>query len=165
MPVLNHTRDRGHGRVELRTLRAVSVCHFGFPHAAQVIQVARKTRDLGGSTRRWRTVVVYAITSLPFEQASPARLADLIRGHVTTAATRPGPWPRWGSPSHEDEPDITPERRIPADPDGSRHTAAWSRWTDAVRARRILCVTLERREVETSERTGECIAVPTLQPH
>jgi hypothetical protein len=30
---------------------------------------------------RWRTVTVYAITSLPFAQASPTRLADLIRGH------------------------------------------------------------------------------------
>jgi Transposase DDE domain len=52
---------------------------FGFPHAAQVIQVTRKTREL--RTRRWRTVVVYAVTSLTFAQASPARLADLIRGH------------------------------------------------------------------------------------
>jgi hypothetical protein len=26
-------------------------------------------------------VTIYAVTSLPFEQASPARLADLIRGH------------------------------------------------------------------------------------
>jgi predicted transposase YbfD/YdcC len=32
-------------------------------------------------TRRWRTVVVYAITSLTHAQAGPARLADLIRGH------------------------------------------------------------------------------------
>jgi predicted transposase YbfD/YdcC len=81
VPVLDRTRDRGHGRVELRTLKAVTVHHFGFPHAAQVIQVTRKTRDLG--TRRWRTVVVYAITSLTFAQASPARLADLLRGHWT----------------------------------------------------------------------------------
>jgi Transposase DDE domain len=49
--------------------------------AAQVIQVTGKTRDL--RTRRWRTVIVYAITSLTFAQASPARLADLIRGHWT----------------------------------------------------------------------------------
>jgi hypothetical protein len=28
-------------------------------------------------------VTVYAITSLSFEQASPARLADLLRGHWT----------------------------------------------------------------------------------
>jgi predicted transposase YbfD/YdcC len=79
VPVLDHTRDRGHGRVELRTLKAVTVHHFGFPHTAQVIQVTRKVRDL--RTRRWRTVTVYAITSLTFEHASPARLADLIRGH------------------------------------------------------------------------------------
>jgi predicted transposase YbfD/YdcC len=79
VPVLDRTRDRGHGRVELRTLKAVTVHHFGFPHAAQVLQVTRKVRDL--RTRRWRTVTVSAITSLTFEQASPARLADYLRGH------------------------------------------------------------------------------------
>jgi len=79
VPVLDRTRDRAHGRIELRTLKAVTVNSFGFPHAAQVIQVTRKTRDL--RTRRWRTVVVYAITSLTFARASPARLADLLRGH------------------------------------------------------------------------------------
>jgi predicted transposase YbfD/YdcC len=77
--VLDRTRDRAHGRVELRVLKAVTVNHFGFPHAAQVLQVTRKTRELG--TRRWRTVVVYAVTSLTFAQVSPARLADLVRGH------------------------------------------------------------------------------------
>jgi predicted transposase YbfD/YdcC len=79
VPVLDRTRDRAHGRVELRTLKAVTVNRFGFPHVAQVLQVTRKTRELG--TRRWRTVVVYAVTSLTFAQASPARLADLLRGH------------------------------------------------------------------------------------
>jgi predicted transposase YbfD/YdcC len=79
VPVADRTRDRGHGRVELRTLKAVTVHHFGFPHAAQVVQVTRRTREL--RTRRWPTVTVYAITSLPFEQANPARLADLLRGH------------------------------------------------------------------------------------
>jgi hypothetical protein len=49
------------------------------------MQVTRK-RSVGvphASTRRrrWQTVTVYAITSLPFELASPARLADLLRGH------------------------------------------------------------------------------------
>jgi Transposase DDE domain len=82
---LDWTRDRGHGRIEHRTLKVVTVHRFGFPHAAQVIQVTRK-RTVGGwhaSTRRrrWQTVTVYAITSLSFEQASPARLADLLRGH------------------------------------------------------------------------------------
>jgi predicted transposase YbfD/YdcC len=81
VPVLDCTRDRGHGRIELRTLKAVTVGHFGFPRAAQVLQVTRKTRGL--HTKRWRTVIVYVITSLPFEQASPARLTDLLRGHWT----------------------------------------------------------------------------------
>jgi predicted transposase YbfD/YdcC len=79
VPVLDRTRDQAHGRVEIRTLRAVTVHHFGFPHAAQVLQVTRKRRGL--HTRRWRTVQAYAITSLTFAQASPARLADLLRGH------------------------------------------------------------------------------------
>jgi len=83
VPVLDRTRDRGHGRVEVRTLKAVTVGHFGFPHAAQVVQVTRRTRDLHTSTRRWRTVTIYAVTSLPFARASPARLADLVRGHWT----------------------------------------------------------------------------------
>jgi predicted transposase YbfD/YdcC len=82
VPVLDRTRDRGHGWVEVRTLKAVSVRGFGFPHTAQVIQVTRRVRDLRtSSTRRWRIVVVYAVTSLAHAQASPARLADLIRGH------------------------------------------------------------------------------------
>jgi predicted transposase YbfD/YdcC len=85
VPVLDRTRDRGHGRVEVRTLKAVSVRHFGFPHAAQVLQVTRKRKpsDLRASAQRgrWQTVTVYAVTSLPFEAASPARLADLLRGH------------------------------------------------------------------------------------
>jgi predicted transposase YbfD/YdcC len=79
VPVLDRTCDRAHGRIELRVLKAVTVNHFGFPHVAQVLQVTRKTRELG--TRRWRTVVVDAVTSLTHAQASPARLADLLRGH------------------------------------------------------------------------------------
>jgi hypothetical protein len=36
VPVLDTSRDRGHGRIERRTLKAVTVHHFGFPHTAQV---------------------------------------------------------------------------------------------------------------------------------
>jgi predicted transposase YbfD/YdcC len=81
VPELDRTRDRGHGRIEVRTLKAVSVHQFGFPHAAQVLQVTRKTRDLHDHPRRFTTVTVYVITSLTHAQAGPARLADLIRGH------------------------------------------------------------------------------------
>jgi hypothetical protein len=94
VPVADRTRDRGHGRVEHRTLKAVTVGHVGFPHAAQVLQVTRKTRAL--RTRRWRTMTVYAVTSLGFAQARPARLADLLRGtgpsrRCTTSAMSPSP--------------------------------------------------------------------------
>jgi predicted transposase YbfD/YdcC len=78
--VADRTRDQAHGRVEIRTLKAISVRGLGgFPHVAQVIQVTRKVRDL--RARSWRTSVVYAIASLGFQQASPARLADYLRGH------------------------------------------------------------------------------------
>jgi predicted transposase YbfD/YdcC len=76
----------------VRTLKAVSVGRFGFPHDAQVLQVTRKRKvsasHVSTSTRRrrWQTVTVYAITSLPFELASPARLADLLRGHWSIEA-------------------------------------------------------------------------------
>jgi hypothetical protein len=70
VPVADRTSDRGHGRIEHRTLKAVTVGHFGFPYAAQVLQVTRKTRAL--RTRRWRTITVYAVTSLGFAQARPA---------------------------------------------------------------------------------------------
>ena len=84
VPVLDRTRDHAHGRIQHRTLKAVTVGHFGFPHASQVVQVTRKRKvgGLGGApARRWQTVTAYAITSLPFQQASPARLADYLRGH------------------------------------------------------------------------------------
>jgi predicted transposase YbfD/YdcC len=49
VPELDRTRDRGHGRIEIRTLKAVSVSQFGFPHAAQVLRVTRNTRNLDAS--------------------------------------------------------------------------------------------------------------------
>jgi predicted transposase YbfD/YdcC len=81
VPVADHTRDRGHGRVETRRLQVTTVAglELDFPHATQALRITRRTRPLG--SRRWRTVTVYAITSLTAAQAHPARLADWIRGH------------------------------------------------------------------------------------
>ncbi len=53
---------------------ARSTCSPRWDHTSRA-----NVRDL--HTRPWRPVVVYAITSLPFAQARPARLADLLRGH------------------------------------------------------------------------------------
>jgi hypothetical protein len=65
--------------MELRRLQVTTVAGLDFPHATQAIRITRRVRSLHG--RRWRTVVVYAVTSLTAAQASPARLADWVRGH------------------------------------------------------------------------------------
>jgi predicted transposase YbfD/YdcC len=79
VPVAGHTRDRGHHRAELRRLQVTTVAGLDFPHATQAIRLTRRVRSLHG--RRWRTMVVYAVTSLTAAQARPARLADWVRGH------------------------------------------------------------------------------------
>jgi predicted transposase YbfD/YdcC len=79
VPVADHTHNRGHGRVEIRKLQVTTMAGLDFPHATQAIRITRRVRPL--ASRRWRTVTVYAITSLTAAQASPARLADWIRGH------------------------------------------------------------------------------------
>jgi predicted transposase YbfD/YdcC len=79
IPVQDHTRDRGHGRAEIRRLQATTIAGLDFPHATQAIRITRRVRPLAG--HKWRTVTVYAITNLHAAQASPARLADYIRGH------------------------------------------------------------------------------------
>jgi hypothetical protein len=47
--------------------------------AAQALCLTRQVRPPGGG--RWRTITVYAITSLDAHQATPAQLAAWIRGH------------------------------------------------------------------------------------
>jgi len=79
IPIADHTRDRGHHRVEIRRLQVTTVAGLDFPHATQAIRITRRVQSL--HRRRWRTVTVYAVTNLAAAQASPARLADWIRGH------------------------------------------------------------------------------------
>jgi predicted transposase YbfD/YdcC len=79
IPAQDHTRDRGHGRAELRRLQVTTVAGLDFPHATQAMRITRRVRSL--ATHKWRTVTVYAITNLHAAQASPARLADWVRGH------------------------------------------------------------------------------------
>jgi len=52
---------------------------IAFPHAAQAIRLSRRIRPLSGG--KWRTVTIYAITSPDARQATPAHLAQCIRGH------------------------------------------------------------------------------------
>jgi len=80
VPVSHTSTDRGHGRVEKRTLKVVAVSTgILFPHAVQAIQITRKTRKLG--SKKWRTEVVHAVTSLTTAHATDAQLAAFIRGH------------------------------------------------------------------------------------
>jgi hypothetical protein len=79
VPIADHSRDRGHGRVELRRLQVTTVAGLDFPHATQAIRITRRVRPLTG--RASRSVTVYAVTSLTAAQVSPARLADYVRGH------------------------------------------------------------------------------------
>jgi len=81
IPAGDRQHDRGHGREEHRTLQVATVAAgLAFPHAAQAIRVTRRTRPLSGRGK-WRTVTVYAVTSLTAGQAIPAQLAAWIRGH------------------------------------------------------------------------------------
>jgi predicted transposase YbfD/YdcC len=80
VPITHTQHDRGHGRVEKRTLKVVTVADgIGFPHAAQAIQVTRKTRNRNG--RKWHTETVYAVTDLTAAQARAEQLATWLRGH------------------------------------------------------------------------------------
>jgi len=45
----------------------------------QAIQIIRKSRKIKG--KKWRTEVVYAVTSLPAAHTTAAELATWIRGH------------------------------------------------------------------------------------
>jgi predicted transposase YbfD/YdcC len=73
-------QGRAHGRIERRIVKVVTVtAGLAFPHAAQAIQVTRRTRRPG--SRKWRTETSYAITSLQASQAHPDQLAQWIRGH------------------------------------------------------------------------------------
>ncbi len=80
VPPAHTCRGRAHGRVEQRTVKVVTVATgIVFPHARQAIQITRKTRR--PKSRKWKTEVVYAVTSLAAEQATAADLAQWVRGH------------------------------------------------------------------------------------
>ena len=81
--------NKGHGRLERRTLTATPVLQkylADWPGIAQVVQVQRM--------RQWRgqveEEVSYGITSLAPQRAEPARLLELNRGHWQIENNRHG---------------------------------------------------------------------------
>ena len=76
-----YDRTTGHGRAETRVVTALTVTELGvdFPHAAQVARVVRHRTDTKTGKRSRETV--YVITDLTSRQASPERLAKILRAH------------------------------------------------------------------------------------
>lgn len=81
VPIGHVEHDVGHGRCEERLLQVIAAVQprLPFPHARQVARLQRRRRS--GRTGTWRTQVVFLITDLSADQADPARLAKLARGH------------------------------------------------------------------------------------
>ncbi|GAA2969511.1 hypothetical protein GCM10010446_63610 [Streptomyces enissocaesilis] len=81
IPLQDKTRATGHGRTEIRRLKVCTVNNLLFPGARQAVQIVRRRRSR--KTGKISIKTVYAVTSLTAEQAAPAQLATLIRGHWT----------------------------------------------------------------------------------
>ncbi|WP_343241866.1 MULTISPECIES: ISAs1 family transposase [unclassified Streptomyces] len=79
IPLQSRTRGTGHGRGEIRRIKVCAVNALLFPHARQAIQLKR--RRVNRKTGKITVKTIYAVTSLTAEQATPAQLAILIRGH------------------------------------------------------------------------------------
>lgn len=75
------TVDIGHGRIEQRnvTTSEALVGYSDWPGLAQVFEVGRHV--IIQKTGQERAEVVYGVTSLPPERATPGRVLDLVRGH------------------------------------------------------------------------------------
>ena len=73
------TVDKGHGRLERRTLRVTSILtlHQKWPGLKQGFEVTRERTEKGKTT----VEVVYGITSLGAEEADADRLLGLVREH------------------------------------------------------------------------------------
>ncbi|MFD9851606.1 ISAs1 family transposase [[Kitasatospora] papulosa] len=84
MPLQDRTRTTGHGRCEIRRLKVCTVNNLLFPGARQAVQIVR--RRVNRTTGKVSLKTIYAVTSLAAEQAPPARVAQLIRGHWTVEA-------------------------------------------------------------------------------
>jgi predicted transposase YbfD/YdcC len=80
VPVSHTQTDRGHGRIERRTIQVLPAPdNLSFPHVNQVTLIERYVADLAGNPTS--AVAVLGITSLTTTRATPARLAALARRH------------------------------------------------------------------------------------
>lgn len=75
-----HTVEKGHGRIEERTITGSSLLndHCDWPYLAQVFRI--NYRHTAGRTGKVSTEIRYGITSQPPEGADPQRLLAQVRG-------------------------------------------------------------------------------------
>ena len=75
------TADKGHGRVEIRSIRVSSELkgYSDWPGLDQVFQIRRRWQSKG----EWHEEVRYGVSSLPATIGIPQRLLKLKRGHWT----------------------------------------------------------------------------------
>lgn len=76
-----HTREKAHGRLDLRSIRASSELkgYSDWPGLEQVFEIRRCWQSKGV----WKEAIRYGVTSLPATIAFPERLLTLKRGHWT----------------------------------------------------------------------------------
>ncbi|MEU1599907.1 ISAs1 family transposase [Streptomyces sp. NPDC005708] len=74
-----YARSQGHGRLETRVVQVLTVTDLGidFPHAAQAAKIVRHRTDTKTGKRSRETV--YVLTALTSTEASPQRIAEIIR--------------------------------------------------------------------------------------
>jgi predicted transposase YbfD/YdcC len=82
IPVQDHTRDRGHGRAEIRRLQATTIAGLDFPHATQAIRITRRVRPLAGHKVAHRDRVRHHQPHRrPGQPRPPGRLHPRALGH------------------------------------------------------------------------------------
>jgi predicted transposase YbfD/YdcC len=80
IPAVDLTHNKGHGRIESRSLKLAAVpAGIGFPHAHLAIQLTRRRRSL--TSGKWHTETVYATTDMTWAQIRAEHIAEVIRGH------------------------------------------------------------------------------------
>lgn len=78
-PVTYAATDRGHGRIETRTIQVLSApAGLPFPHVSQAYLIERRVTALDGTPLS--DVAALGVTSLDATRASPQAIASLVRG-------------------------------------------------------------------------------------
>jgi len=79
VPITHTTTDRGHGRIETRTLQLMPAPpDLPFPHVNQVFLVERTVTDLAGASLS--NVAILGVTSLNPQRGTATRIAEAVRG-------------------------------------------------------------------------------------